>query len=262
MKRFLNFLVALPVAFVAALLNAGCYSPPLVTPTQPSCQHSDLILIPAGWFQMGENDGRYSNQPQHEVYLDAYCIQLTEVTRKDFAAFISNTAYDAPGWKGQPDASEQMLPVVGVRWRDANTYCQWKALRLPGEAEWEKAARGIDGRRYPWGDEWDSRNANTAQGGPGQLTPVGSFPKGASPFGLLDMSGNAAEWVADYYDAAYYLSSPEHNPLGPTIIMDHGLRGGSFASPPEQATTYFRDSSHSVMPNLRLGFRCAISLPR
>lgn len=220
------------------------------------------MMVPAGWFLMGEDDGHLSNQPQHKVYLDAYRLQRTEVTRQDYASFISATAYHAPGWDGPPGASQQLLPVVGVRWRDADAYCQWKGFRLPSEAEWEKAARGADGRRYPWGDEWDSQKANTAQDGPGQLAPVGSYPKGASPFGLLDMSGNAAEWVADFYDPAYYLSSPDHNPLGPVVILDHGLRGGSFASPPEQATTCFRDSSHSVMPNPRVGFRCALSLPR
>ncbi len=254
--------IALLTIFLAALINTSCNSPALVLPSLTPRQNPDLVLVSAGWFLMGENDGRLSNGPQHKVYLDAFYIQRTEVTRQDFAAFMPATGYGAPGWGSLSEASEKLLPVVGVRWRDADAYCHWRGLRLPSEAEWEKAARGLDGKRFPWGNEWTGQNANTAQDGPGQLTSVGSYPKGASPFGVLDMSGNATEWVADFYDATYYLSSPDHNPLGPTIITDHGLRGGSFASPPEQVTVYFRDSSHSVMPNLRVGFRCASSLPR
>ena len=91
------------------------------------------------------------------------------------------------------------------------------------------------------------------------MQPVGSYPQGASPYSLLDMSGNAAEWVADYYDASYYTSAPDENPQGPEAVLDHVLRGGSFASVAEQLSTFFRNSSHSVLPNARVGFRCAAS---
>jgi formylglycine-generating enzyme required for sulfatase activity len=215
--------------------------------------------IPAGWFLMGEDSGRKSHQPQRRVYLDNYEIQVTEVTRGEFAAFIAATDYQAPGWMpGQPEENDQ-LPVVGVLWEDANAYCRWLGMRLPTEAEWEKAARGTDGRRYPWGDRWDSSKANTVESGNGNLQPVGSFPVGISPYGILDMSGNAAEWVSDYFDPDYYSYAPDRNPPGPEVIMDRILRGGSFAGPVDYATTFFRDSSHSVKPNDRVGFRCAKS---
>ena len=226
-----------------------------------ACQTTpdEMLRIPAGWFSMGENDGRLSNQPQHRVYLDAYSIQKTEVTVGEFAEFIDATGYSMPGWDPGKSAEDSNLPVTGVRWRDADAYCRWHGWRLPTEAEWEKAARGTDWRYYPWGDEWDNQKANTLESGTGEVLPVGSLPAGASPYGLMDMSGNALEWVADNFDSGYYQVSPVQNPTGSTMVGDHVLRGGSFASPPEQATTYFRDSSHSTTPNPRVGFRCALS---
>jgi len=218
-----------------------------------------MVLVPAGWFVMGENDGRAFNQPQHRVYLDAYSIQKTENTIGEFAEFVTATGYAMPGWDNSSSTEKGDLPATGVRWRDADAYCRWRGWRLPTEAEWEKAARGADGRRYPWGNSWGSQKANTLDSGLGKVLPVGSLPTGASPYGLLDMAGNAAEWVADYFDFSSYQAAPERNPTGPTTPGDHGLRGGSYDSTPEQATTYFRDSSHSTAPNPRVGFRCALS---
>lgn len=220
---------------------------------------NELILIPAGTFIMGQNDGLSANEPQHEVYLDAYYIQRTEVTRMEFNRFVLETDFMTENWAGPPSEADALKPVVGLRWEDAAAYCAWLGLRLPTEAEWEKAARGGDGRVYPWGNAWDGSLTNVKESGLGAVVPVGSYPGNASPYGVLDMSGNAIEWVADYFAFDYYEYSPGTNPQGPNIIMDHGLRGGSFDSPIEYATTYFRDSSHLVAPNLRIGFRCADS---
>lgn len=220
---------------------------------------NELILIPAGTFHMGQNDGLSANEPQHEVYLDAYYIQRTEVSRLEFNRFVLEAGYATANWPGPPSGDDAPKPVVGLRWQDANAYCAWLGMRLPTEAEWEKAARGQDGRMYPWGDEWDGSLVNAKDSGLGEVVPVGSYPGNASPYGVLDMSGNAIEWVADFFAFDYYQYSPHTNPQGPDIIMDHGLRGGSFDSPVEYATTYFRDSSHLVAPNLRVGFRCAVS---
>jgi len=206
---------------------------------------------------MGQNEGARSNQPQHLVYLDAYFIQKTELTRGAFHLFVLESGNVVEGWLESYQQSESSYPVVGVVWKDARAYCEWAGMRLPSEAQWEKAARGDDGRLYPWGNRWDAGLANTRASGHGGVLPVGSYPGNASPYGVLDMSGNALEWVADFFAPDYYERSPERNPAGPEIISDHGLRGGSFDSPPEYATTFFRDSSHSVMPNPRVGFRCA-----
>ena len=229
-----------------------------------SCQNSEtgqneLILIPAGPFLMGENSGRASNQPRREVYLDAYYIQKSEVTSSHFVEFLAATNYQAIDWQ-EAKTTNGDLPATGVLWRDADAYCDWLGLRLPTEAEWEKAARGTDGRTFPWGDDWDSEYANGGDSGFGEVRPVGSYPQGASPYGLLDMSGNAAEWVADFYEADYYTYAPAENPPGPETVLDQVLRGGSYVSSPEQLTTYFRNSSHSVVPNPRVGFRCAASI--
>jgi formylglycine-generating enzyme required for sulfatase activity len=165
MKAGWYFPVTFMVSCAMVVLTASCSTLRTLTTTETHCHGSSLVMVPAGWFLMGEDDGNLANQPKHRVYLDAYCIQLTEVIRQDFAAFIIATEYIAPGWLGQPDIAEQKLPVAGVRWRDADAYCQWKGMRLPSEAEWEKAARGIDGRRYPWGDKWDNQKSNTLQSG-------------------------------------------------------------------------------------------------
>jgi formylglycine-generating enzyme required for sulfatase activity len=217
----------------------------LVSCQNPRTGQNELILIPAGSFSMGEDSGRASNQPQHEVYLDAYFIQKTEVTRSQFLEFLAATGYQAIGWQ-TPDEEPRDLPATRLLWRDADAYCAWLGLRLPTEAEWEKAARGTDGRFYPWGNAWAPENANGADSGFDDVRIVGSYPQSASPYGLLDMSGNAAEWVSDYYDASYYNYSPTENPQGTTIVLDHVIRGGSYASPAEQLMTFFRNSSHSV----------------
>ncbi len=220
-----------------------------------------MVVVPAGGFLMGQDEGPRANRPQREVYLDAFAIDRTEVTNADFAKFVAETGYQMVGWD-EGIVAEPNEPVVGILWGEADAYCHWANKRLPTEAEWEKAARGSDGRRYPWGDAWNPAYANTVESGYGRVVPVGSFPDGASPYGVFDMAGNAAEWVADYFDFMYYTYAPDHNPPGPDQVMDHGLRGGSWASPSAQAQTFFRDSSHSVRPNSRVGFRCALTLAK
>jgi formylglycine-generating enzyme required for sulfatase activity len=219
--------------------------------------------------------------PSHVVFLDAFYIDRYEITNARFSRFVHETGYRTTaeregssvlwqrrtGWvktegaewrrpKGPGSSAEPRHPVVHVSWYDAEAYCTWSGNRLPTEAEWEKAARGTDRRKYPWGDAWDSRKAN-AEYTVGTAAAVGSYPAGASPYGVEDLAGNLAEWVADWFDATYYKNSPERNPQGPTRRDHKVLRGGSWDNPSWSVTVTFRRSNVPTMRIDLAGFRCA-----
>jgi formylglycine-generating enzyme required for sulfatase activity len=225
--------------------------------------------------------------PRHRVYLDAFYIDRHEVTNAQFERFVRTTGHrtaaerEGSGWayqqqggrwqwnqvngaqwrnpNGPGSSASPDHPVVQVSWNDADAYCRWAGKRLPTEAEWEKAARGTDGRRYPWGEDWDATKANGHMT-VGTTRSVGSYPGGASPYGASDMAGNAHEWVADWLDESYYQSSPVRNPTGPSSGQDRVLRGGSWDAIPFYLRTSFRGS---VPPNFRynyIGFRCGRGL--
>ena len=234
-----------------------------------------MVPVPAGPFQMGCNeavDGDCDSDelPYHEVTLDAYEIDETEVTVAAYAACVQagacaepDTGYNGCNW-GAADRAEH--PVNCVDWGQAGAYCAWAGKRLPTEAEWEKAARGTDGRRYPWGNATASCDfAVMYDGGVGCGTgttwPVGSKPAGASPCGALDMAGNVWEWVADRYDSGYYASSPETNPQGPSSGSDRVGRGGGFGYDAAALRVSNRDYAPPGYAGGGLGFRCARSNP-
>jgi formylglycine-generating enzyme required for sulfatase activity len=244
-----------PMIVLFSLICGACS--PLQAPEISGLEN--MVVIPAGWFWMGSDGGRPSNRPLMYIYLDTFAIDRTEVTVGSFGRFLDEQQDVGPTLTSEVLTSNPNDPVTGVTWEVANSFCRWMGKRLPTEAEWEKAARGSDGRSYPWGDDWDTRNANTLENGQNHAVPVGSYPHAESPYGVLDMSGNAAEWIADYYDPVYYDYGPRVNPRGPSEVLDHSLRGGSWDSSAGQATTYFRNSSHSVLPDERVGFRCARS---
>jgi sulfatase modifying factor 1 len=219
---------------------------------------SVMIYIPAGEFRMGSKD--YKNEkPIHEVYLDAYYIDKYEVTVGQYRQFCS-----AAGRKmvQQPDWNQgDTLPVVDVKWENASAYASWAGKRLPSEAEWEKAARGSDGRRYPWGNTWDASKCNSREpkgSGPFAYTkPVGSFPLGASPYGVMDMAGNLMEWCQDWYDEVYYQNSPSRNPTGPASGSSRVMRGGSWFDDWYECRSTCRRSAPLWISTSEWGFRCA-----
>jgi len=244
-----------------------------------------MVYIPAGEFIMGSNE--YSNEkPVHKVYLDAYYIDKYEITNAQFAQFLNERENQAEGgftWLDikdedckirktsggfSPKSGYSEHPVVEVSWYGAKAYCEWKGMRLPTEAEWEKAARGEDGKKYPWGNSWDKSKCNNWYGpklsgmasmyeGRGTL-PVDSFSDGASPYGVQDMAGNVWEWVQDWYGENYYESSPRSNPQGPSSGEYRVLRGGScFFKEPFFFRASYRDGSNPGRRYFGSGFRCA-----
>ncbi len=235
-----------------------------------------MILIPAGAFTMGSNDGLPNERPEHKVTLDAYFIDQYEVTAGRYQMFVDSAKRNLPPtWDDEAAQTLSNLPAVGMTWTDAAAYCKWAGRRLPTEAEWEKAARGTDGRRYPWGHMQpfvDIANYNRGvwvseaitlvpvnSGVEGMSVRHGLKQGGKSPYGLFHMAGNAAEWVADWYDRGYYQKSPEQNPQGPTEGEKHVLRGGSWADLPPALRVTARVSAEPDYEERTIGFRCAMT---
>lgn len=164
---------------------------------------------------------------------------------------------EGPGSNLTERASE---PVTHISWDDAHAYCAWRNARLPTEAEWEKAARGVRGNRFPWGNTWDTgRTRSTVEIAP-RAAPVGSYPEGRSPYGVHDMLGNVAEWVADWYHPEYYHTAPERNPEGADgSSLARSYRGGSWGTRPGFLHATWRSSAVLTTTNNLLGFRCAHS---
>ena len=223
-----------------------------------------MVLVPEGEFQMGSEEGWESERPVHSVYLSSYWIDQTEVTNQQYQLCIDAEACDTPGdldsftreeYFTSPAFSE--YPVINVSWYDAQNYCQWAGRRLPTEAEWEKAARGIEGNVYPWGDGITCELANFI-GCLGDTSAVGSYPLGASPYGVLDLSGNVWEWVSDWYFIGYYEESPLDYPLGPDSGAYRVVRGGSWNDYDWYLRTTTRYSYFPDNERVSIGFRCAL----
>jgi eukaryotic-like serine/threonine-protein kinase len=181
----------------------------------------------------------------------AHCVAAGSCTEP-----YDTKSYHGPNHYGNSQYAD--FPVVDVDWYQASAYCSWAGRRLPTEAEWKKAARGTDGRIFPWGNQELRTLANYNQN-VGDATKVGSYPAGASPYGAFDMAGNVWEWVADWYSATYYQSSPSRNPTGPSLGQWRGLRGGSYMDDIRR----LRSAGRRWLPpdywEFMFGFRCAVS---
>jgi len=223
----------------------------------------EMVLIPAGEFEMGDNfnEGRDEELPVHTVYLDAFLIDKYEVTVGQYKKFIQATGHRNPDWWDVVSefSPTDEHPIILVSWHEAVAYAEWVGKRLPTEAEWEKAARGgLVGKRYPRGDEISHNDANY-DGTEGRdiwdesTSPVGSFaPNG---YGLYDTAGNVIEWCSDWYDANYYANSPKNNPKGPNSGLERVVRGGAWFVDPVFLRCAFR---HGIDPSdYFYGFRCA-----
>ena len=255
------------IAAVAVTGWAVSLSPVAATAPVKELDPVPMVTIAAGEFLMGnpEGIGRADEWPQRSVYLDTFSIDQVEVTNERYLAFVATTGHRNPPnpYGTGPLLSAkgiEQLPVVQVTWYDAKAYCSWAKKRLPTEAEWEKAARGTDGRKFPWGNdpatvkranfdrEWDEERT---------LHPVGTLPAGDSPYGVKDLSGNAREWVQDWYDAEYYKHGPDRNPRGPEKGIVRSIRGGSWHSPVSDITASARGRGGFALQTHGTGFRCA-----
>jgi formylglycine-generating enzyme required for sulfatase activity len=258
----------------------------------------ELAVIPGGEFVMGSDEGDADERPTHTVVLKEFLLSARPITNAEYARFVRATnqrppaIYDLPlvvtaGGRerervfratgqpyiwldGEPDADRAQHPVTLVRWEDAVAYCAWlssetgRKVRLPTEAEWERAARGgVDGRRYPWGDRIDPGMANFLSD-PSLKTAHGTSRCGAYPpngFGLYDMAGNVWEWIHDWYGADFYATSPQENPTGPASGQLRLLRGGSWlVADVRMLSCSYR---HKVPPDTYsygIGFRIAVSI--
>ena len=245
----------------------------ILTRTAPN---DDMIqvYIPAGEFSMGFDGGEDNENPVHSVYLDEYWIDQTEVTNAQYAFCVEEGACEEP-----LDLNLQVSdvfenseyanhPVVFVDWNQANAYCTWAGRILPTEAEWEKAARGTDGRIYPWGSEFDGEKVNYCDlncwapwkdpdhnDGYATTSPVGMYLEGASPYMAFDMAGNVYEWVLDW--SGPYTTNLQRNPTGPTTGTERILRGGSWGDDSNHITATIRSDEAPDFKRDFIGFRCA-----
>ncbi len=224
----------------------------------------DMVEIPEGPFTMGYEQGDPDEAPAHPVYLKAYYIDLKEVTQSEYDRFVRMTRRDIPHVPVFEEEIAKLVdpdfPVVGVGWNDAFAYCRWAGKRLPTEAEWEKAARGEGRRLYPWGNEFSYAFANLDgdDDGARYLAAVGSYEGGRSPYGVYDMAGNAAEWVADTYHPHYYRRSPFRDPPGPDSTEFKVIRGGTWRDSKLNARLTKRFSAKMWRTDATIGFRCAL----
>ncbi len=209
----------------------------------------EMVYVSGGIFIMGRNDGDEYERPAHQILVKPFYIDRTEVTNEQYKQFIAATAHSSPShWNnGFFSPTDAKKPIVNVSWSDANAYAKWFGKRLPTEEEWEYVARGTDGRRYPWGNLWDSAYANVDRGTGGNIAEVGSFPNGATPLGVLDMCGNVWEWT----------SSSLNNYDGQELIAPGKvIRGGAYDTPPLRATATYRGVLQPDKAYGKTGFRC------
>jgi formylglycine-generating enzyme required for sulfatase activity len=251
----------------------------------------EMVFVPAGSFPMGStasDENAFQNEiPQHEVILDGFWIDRTEVTNRMYASCVDAGACELPWAYGYVqyrsitredyfiNAEFQDYPVIYISWYAAQAYCEWASRRLPTEAEWEKAARGTDTRLYPWGnklvagDLLNFADTNTdfnwsyhiINDGFEDTSPVGNYPLGASPYGALDMAGNVWEWNADWYGRDYYQESPRENPPGPAAGTHRVIRGGSWRDSNWGTRIAHRSRLSPDQALGYIGFRCALSEP-
>lgn len=248
---------------VAAKTVAQDYS---MYKTRVGDEGREMVQIPEGPFTMGSNDGDPDEAPEHQVFLKGYYIDRNEVTQDEYLRFAKMTKRPVPRIEVfEDDQSKVLKPelaAMSVSWEDAKAYCKWAGKRLPTEAEWEKAGRGEGKRKYPWGDKFVPGMANVdgPEDGYKYLAPPGAFEAGRSPYGLHDMTGNVAEWVADSYDEHFYKKGIYRDPKGPDDGDLKVVRGGSWRETEQNARLSKRFAAKYWRNDITIGIRCASDL--
>lgn len=247
-----------------------------VVPESGSGGEVNTVSVPAGSYKRGSRTGDGDEMPVRTVFVSAFAIDRTEVTVSAYRRCVEAGRCTPPNTTGQfcggefRSANNWIVggrgdhPINCVNWQQANDYCAWKGMRLPTEAEWEMAARGTDGRKYPWGNDTPTcgRAVIREEGrgcGTNATMSVGSKPAGASPFGALDMAGNVFEWVQDKYNKNFYARGPTENPKGPPGGRKRVLRGGSWFNPAGTQRSSDRSFNPAGKAFVYVGFRCAAS---
>lgn len=229
-----------------------------------------MVLVPASEFTMGSDKGDDDESPVHRVYLDTFYLDKFEVTNGRFAKFVEAIQSEPPWGFSDKDTpvTHADRPVRWVSWMDAMGYCLWAGKRLPTEAEWEKAARGTDGRIYPWGNEVPTAAHavfGLKEGGGETVSPIGNRDKGRSAYGAHDLAGNLYEWVMDWYAEDFYTNfakNPAINPRGPSEGTAKVQRGGSYINNPYRLRSSFRTKGDPTEQDPNVGFRCAQEVPK
>ena len=225
----------------------------------------EMVEIPEGPFIMGSKDGDPDEVPEHQVYLKAFYIDRKEVSQEEYARFAKMTKRTLPKIEVFEDDQSKLLQpefaAMSMSWDEAVAYCKWAGKRLPTEAEWEKAGRGEGKRKYAWGDTFMNGRANAnvdgSEDGFRYLAPPGSFETGRGPYGIYDMTGNVAEWVADSYDEHYYQKAPYRDPKGPETGDLKVVRGGSWRETEHNTRLSKRFAAKRWRTDITIGFRCA-----
>ena len=234
-----------------------------------------MVLVPGGEYEMGDlrslselnvldilNPDRHAlgpENPAHKVVVDAFFIDIYEVSNKSFGEFTKENNKKNPTFWENPDFNQPDQPVVGVSWKEAQAFCKWKNKRLPTEAEWEKAAKKKQTNYYPWGNSEPTPEKLNFSNNIGKTTSVGSYEAGKSSLGIYDLSGNVSEWVYDWHSPEYYLFSPSKNPKGPTSGQYRVIRGGNWRNGKNEVKITFRNATIPKLKSKTVGFRCAKS---
>lgn len=244
-----------------ALFGAGCYTHTHTArpPAPPEEAETPMVSVPPGRFTMGDRNGEPAEYPEREVTMSGFLIDKTEVSNEAYARCVAAGVCDPAPYTDDERLGAPDHPVVGVTWMDAEAFCKWMDKDLPTEAQWEYAAKGKDYRKWPWSGAFDPKRANTAMQGDfhGKTAPVTAYPNGESPYGVLNMAGNVAEWTRDYFDPTWYRSTDANtNPTGPERGRERVVRGGSYRDSSHTARVSARAAKLPTESDNTIGFRC------